>query len=245
MTMRATVHGAHLIQLTNYPLLFPVNCYLVREADGFTLIDTGLPGNAPAIIAEARARGGAIRRIALTHAHMDHMSSLDALHDALPDAEVLLTARQERLLAGDRSLDATEQLPGAKLRGSWRDAAARATRPIAAGGRVGSLRIVAAPGHTPDHLAFFDPRDGTLIAGDAFQTRGGVAVSGIIRPLFPFPGLGTWHKPTALASARALRDLAPARLAIGHGPVLEDPLEAIGKAIATAARGGKEARRVP
>jgi glyoxylase-like metal-dependent hydrolase (beta-lactamase superfamily II) len=102
---------------------------------------------------------------------------------------------------------------------------------------VGSLEVVASPGHSPDHIAFFDTRDGSLIAGDAFQTRGGVAVSGTVKPLFPFPAMGTWHRPTALESARALRALAPTRLAVGHGTVLDQPLEAMDRAIAEAERG--------
>jgi len=42
--------------LTRFPRLFPfpVNCYLVREDDGLTLIDTGISGSAPAILAAAR-----------------------------------------------------------------------------------------------------------------------------------------------------------------------------------------------
>ena len=99
------------------------------------------------------------------------------------------------------------------------------------GDRVGSLEVVSAPGHTPGHVAFFDMRDRGLIVGDAFQTRGGVAVSGVIRPLFPFPALATWHKPTALATAVELRKLSPSRLAVGHGDVLEDPLMAMDRAI--------------
>lgn len=238
--MRITTHGDYLLQLTCYPVVFPVNCYLVREDDGFTLIDAALPGSAPAIIAAARAQGGTIRRIALTHAHMDHMASLDALHAALPEAEVLVSAREARFLVGERSLDPAEMLPGAKLRGGWRTATTMPTRTIAAGERVGSLRVVAAPGHTPGQIAFFDIRDRSLIAGDAFQTRAGIAVSGTIRPFFPFPAFGTWHKPTALATARNLRALEPSRLAIGHGAVLEDPLEAMGRAIVAAAHSGQQ-----
>jgi glyoxylase-like metal-dependent hydrolase (beta-lactamase superfamily II) len=85
-------------------------------------------------------------------------------------------------------------------------------------------------------MAYLDTRDNTLSVGDAFQTLGGIAVSGVIRPLFPFPALATWHKPTALQTARALRALEPARLAGGHGPVLEAPLAAMDEAIAIAGR---------
>src|SRR5215210_5051531 len=233
--MRSTVYGERLVQLTRYPRMFPVNAYLVREEDGFTLVDTGLSGSEEEFIAAARERGGEIRRIALTHAHGDHTGSLDAMHDALPEAEVLVPAREGSFLRGVLDLTPEEQRLG-ELRGWWKTAKTQPTRELSPGDRVGSLEVVAAPGHTPGQVAFFDARDRMLIAGDAFQTRAGVAVSGVMRPLFPFPALATWHLPTALESARRLRALLPSRLAVGHGPVLEDPLEAMDHAIAVAER---------
>ncbi|NTU82698.1 MAG: MBL fold metallo-hydrolase, partial [Chloroflexales bacterium] len=232
--MRITTHGAHLVQLTWLPRLFPVNCYLVREGDSLTLIDTAIPGSARAILAAARGLGAPIARIVLTHAHADHLGGLDALARLLPGAEVLASARDARFMAGERSLDPGE--PQAPLRGSYQTVAARPTRLLADGERVGSLLVVDSPGHTPGHLALLDTRDGSLIAGDAFQTRAGLAVSGTVRPLFPFPALATWHRPTALASARRLRSLEPSRLAVGHGDVLAQPLAELDQAIATAGR---------
>jgi glyoxylase-like metal-dependent hydrolase (beta-lactamase superfamily II) len=99
---------------------------------------------------------------------------------------------------------------------------------------LGSLQVVAAPGHTPDQVAFLDERDGTLIAGDAFQTQGGTAVAGVTQWLFPFPGMASWHLSTALESVRSLRQLKPRRLAVGHGRVLEDPILEMDKAIRAA-----------
>ncbi len=219
-----------------------VNAYLVREDDGLTLVDTTIAGSARAILAAARRLGAPIVLIALTHAHADHAGALDALHAALPAAEVLVPVREARFLAGDMRLDPDE--PQVKLRGGWQVCTTRPTRLLAPGDRVGSLEVVAAPGHTPGQIAFLDTRDGTLIAGDAFQTRAGVAVSGTLRLLFPFPALATWHKPTALASAWALRALNPARLAVGHGVVLEQPVAAMDRAIAVAERRvGAEAAR--
>lgn len=232
--MRITKHGDYLYQLTRLPRIFPVNCYLVRENDGLTLIDTGIPGNAPKILAAARNLGQPIRRIVLTHAHGDHLGALDALHQLLADAEVLVSARDTRFLSGDMSLDADE--PQTKLRGAYQTIATRPTRTLADGDAVGSLQVIATPGHTPGHIALLDTRDGTLIAGDAFQTRAGIAVSGTVRWLFPFPAMATWNRPLALSSARRLAALAPARLAIGHGDVLEQPAEGMRRAIATAAR---------
>ena len=239
--MQITEYGSTLVQLTRLPRLFPVSCYLVREDDGFTLVDTAISGSAPAILAAARSLSAPIVRIALTHAHGDHVGALDALHALLPTAEVLVSARDARFLDGDMRLDPSE--PQVKLRGGYMRCATRPTRLLAPGDRVGSLMVVAAPGHTPGHIAFLDTRDGTLIAGDAYQTRGGVAVSGTLRPLFPFPALATWHQPTALASAHTLWALHPARLAVGHGAVLDDPLLAMDRAIAMAEQ--QQARRAP
>ena len=233
--MRSTDYGERLVQLTLYPTVFPVNAYLVREEDGFTLVDTGLSGSEGAFIAAARERGGEIRRIALTHAHGDHTGSLDALHDALPEAEVLVPAREAGFLRGVLDLTPEERRLG-ELKGWWKIAKTQPTRDLSPGDRVGSLEVVAAPGHTPGQVAFLDARDGTLIAGDAFQTRAGIAVSGVIRPLFPFPALATWSLPAALESARGLRALSPSRLAVGHGPVIEEPLEAMDHAIEAAER---------
>jgi glyoxylase-like metal-dependent hydrolase (beta-lactamase superfamily II) len=98
------------------------------------------------------------------------------------------------------------------------------------------LEVVASPGHTPGHIAYFDTRDSTLIAGDALQTRAGLAVSGVVRWAFPFPALATWDAKMALASAERLRALDPARLAVGHGEVLEAPTAAMEQAITEARR---------
>jgi glyoxylase-like metal-dependent hydrolase (beta-lactamase superfamily II) len=232
--MKQIAHGDHLIELIRFAPVFPVRAYLVREDGGFTLVDTTIRWGAAGILTAARQAGLPIARIALTHAHADHVGGLDTLRAALPAAEILISARDARFLRGERSLDSDE--PQAKPRGSFMTTKTRPTHELQAGDRVGTLEVVAAPGHTPGQVAFFDPRDRTLIAGDAFQTQGGLAVSGIVRPLFPFPALATWHLQTALESARRLRAMEPARLAVGHGPVLNDPLAAMDEAIAAAER---------
>jgi glyoxylase-like metal-dependent hydrolase (beta-lactamase superfamily II) len=229
--MRETTVSNNLIQLTQMGL---VNCFLVREDDGFTLIDTGAARNGEAILAAAERHNLPIVRIALTHAHIDHVGSLDELHQLILDAEVLISARDARFLVGDMSLDPDE--PALKLRGGYPQTETRLTRTLQPGDRVGSLEVVASPGHTPGHVAFFDSRDRALIAGDAFQTKGGLAVAGDLRLLFPAPAMATWSKSLALESARALRALEPAVLAVGHGPTLVDPLPEIDRAIQRAAR---------
>ena len=216
-----------LIRLTRLGF---VNAYLVREDDGLTLVDTMLSGSAEGILAAAQALGTPITRIVLTHAHGDHAGSLDALAQRLPGAEIAISAREARLMAGDRALLADE--PDSKLRGGWPQVATQPTRLLEDGDRVGSLRVVAAPGHTPGHIALFDERDATLIAGDAFSTLGGVSTTGRINPRFPLVGMSTWDRPTANRTAALLRTLDPAALAVGHGPVVSDPAAAIDRALA-------------
>src|SRR5207237_1662572 len=100
--MKIIRHSPNLFRLVR---IMPINCFLVREDDGFTLVDTNIPGRAQQIIAAARTLNLPIRRILLTHAHQDHVGSLDALASQLPEAEVLIGSREARLLAGDLSLD--------------------------------------------------------------------------------------------------------------------------------------------
>jgi glyoxylase-like metal-dependent hydrolase (beta-lactamase superfamily II) len=208
-----------------------VNAYLVEEDDGLTLVDAMIPRSAGTILKAAGGRP--IKRIALTHAHGDHIGSLDALARELPGVEVLISGREARLLAKDMTLDPGE--PETKLRGGYPGAETRPTRTVGAGDRIGSLEVVASPGHTPGHVAFFDTRDGTLYCGDTYSTLGGVATTAKVNPRFPLPGLATWHRPTVLESAKALRELEPTRLAPGHGKVVDSPARAMDQAIARGA----------
>ncbi|MNW56958.1 hypothetical protein D3C74_347190 [compost metagenome] len=79
-----------------------------------------------------------------------------------------------------------------------------------------------------------DTRSRVLIAGDAYQLQGGLAVSGRMRPLFPFPALATWNREAALASAKRLAELEPSVLAVGHGRMLRQPAAAMRAATADA-----------
>jgi glyoxylase-like metal-dependent hydrolase (beta-lactamase superfamily II) len=226
--MKSTSHGSHLVQLTR---LGAVNAYLVREEDGLTLVDTGLPGSGADILAAADALGTPIVRIVLTHDHLDHVGSLDALATKLPDVPVLASAREARLIAGEKAMDAGEP----PLKGHFPTPETTVTLTLEPGETVGSLEAIAAPGHTPGQIALLDTRDRTLIAGDAYSTLGGIATAAKPNWRFPLPALASWHRPTALMTARTLRELDPARLAVGHGPVIESPGPAMEEALRKAA----------
>lgn len=209
---------------------FPMNAYLLQEADGFTLIDTLMSArNAEAIAACAENLGGKIQRIVLTHGHMDHIGGLSRLIQLLPHAAVLIGAREARLIAGDMTLSAAENTH--PLRGSYPVVRVSPTTLLHHDDRIQSLRVIATPGHSPGHLSFLDTRDGTLVTGDAVHTVGGISVTSEFTWRFPLPYTATWNPVAARASAQLLADAHLTRIAPGHGPVIEEPTAALIAAI--------------
>jgi glyoxylase-like metal-dependent hydrolase (beta-lactamase superfamily II) len=219
---------AEITQLTRLGLM---NCFLVREDDGLTLVDTTIRSSAPAILAVAQKMGRPIRRILLTHAHVDHVGALDALAEAT-GAVVGIGGRESRLLAGDLSLDPRE--PQTRIRGSFKKVATRPSVLLRSGDMVGSLRAVSTPGHTPGHLAFFDTRTRTLLAGDALASVGELRVTSDAPWYFPLTEFATWHGPTAILSAANMADLDPRIVACGHGKPITDGTRALAAALAHA-----------
>jgi glyoxylase-like metal-dependent hydrolase (beta-lactamase superfamily II) len=219
--MKTTAITETTTQLTRFGF---VNAYLVHEDDGLTLVDTTLKAAGP-ILAAAQRLGAPIRRITLTHGHTDHAGSLDALREQLGgDVEISIPVEDAKILAGERT----------QTSGSWPKLTTKPDVLLSAGDRVGSLEVVASPGHTPGHVSFLDTRDRTLIGGDVFTSFGGVEVTNHFHLTFPLAAMATWDKAVDLESARALRALEPRLLLVGHGGPTRDPAAALERAISRA-----------
>jgi glyoxylase-like metal-dependent hydrolase (beta-lactamase superfamily II) len=219
-----------LLQVTFMASVFPVNCYLVEEDDGLTLIDAALPYSMKGIFKAAETIGKPITKIILTHAHEDHVGALDRIKEELPDVPIYISVRDNRIMNGDASLDKHEHQTPIKG-GVPKKMKTRANILLKEGDLIGSLAAIETPGHTPGSMSFIDTRTKALIAGDAYQTRGGIAVAGDMKLWFPFPAFGTWSKETSLASAMKLVNYQPMLLAVGHGEMWENPIGEMEKAI--------------
>ena len=221
--------GSH--QLTRLGLM---NCYLVREPDGFTLIDTTISGAAKDILAAAQALGAPIRRILLTHAHVDHVGSVDELVERLPGVVVAASERSLPLLRrpADKSLRPGE--PQDKIRGGLPGIVTQVADVVEDGALFGSLRCIHTPGHAPGHFSFLDERDGTLYAGDELVAVGRLSLPGWTPWYFPLPTLATWSKPLVLDSARKLLAYPIQRFACGHGAIREGGTTGLSAVIAQA-----------
>ncbi|TMK85922.1 MAG: MBL fold metallo-hydrolase [Actinobacteria bacterium] len=146
------------------------------------VIDPG-PDDPGHIDAVGRA-ASPIEAILLTHHHADHRAGA-ALLAARAGAPVHAAAPRQ----GENSL-----LPG---------------HAFTAGGV--RLEVVGAPGHSKDHVVFFDPASGSLFTGDAVLGRG----TSVIDP--PDGDLRDY-----LDSLDRMRALGARTIFPGHGPVVPD-----------------------
>ncbi|WP_010097352.1 MBL fold metallo-hydrolase [Ornithinibacillus scapharcae] len=224
------VHKQNLYQLTILPRLFPVNCYIYEEKDQLTLIDAGMPSSYKGIVQMIKDINKPLTNIVLTHGHGDHIGALENLKQTFPNVIVSISERDSRLLKGDRSLDAHETQTPIKG-GVPKGLKIEVDRLLIEGDRVGSLEVYTTPGHTPGSISLYDTHHDAIIVGDALQTRGRIAVSGQLVRSFPFPALATWNKEISLESARRIISLKPSLLAVGHGNMIEKPIDPIEKAI--------------
>lgn len=232
------------IFLVPLPLPFAlsvVNCYLLRDREGWTVLDAGLhtaEGEAAwlAAFAELGVELGAIRQIVLTHFHPDHFGMAGWLQ-AISGAPVLLAPREIEQAAAMWALPPGQPdpmvphfrahgVPPATLAGMERAVAGlRAATlphptltPLAAGAALpmGGREFTAihAPGHSDGQLVFYDAADRLLLSGDH-----------VLNKITPHIGLWPGSQPDPLgrylASLASLAGL-DVRLALpGHKTLIE------------------------
>ncbi len=178
------------------------NCYIVRPEPGAkeaVVVDPS--GDAAAIRLELEQRDATCAAILVTHSHWDHILGLADLAEGTgvtvygPEGEADVLERPNEYFAG----------LGVSLRGWKPDTLLAGGETIEAAGM--SFEVVAVPGHSPGHLAYY--ADGALFSGDVLFA-GSVGRTDLPR--------GDWDE--LLASIRALSERFPPETVVysGHGP---------------------------
>jgi glyoxylase-like metal-dependent hydrolase (beta-lactamase superfamily II) len=187
-----------------------VSAYVLVRGGEAVVVDTGVGGSADRIGATLDAAGSGwdgVRAVVVTHAHYDHFGSLGDVADRAPGSP---------LYAGASDLEFIRTPPAPPPGGAPAPHASYGPRlrAVGDGDEVLGLQVVATPGHTPGHVAVFDPDSAVLVAGDALTNTIDGVLSG------PLPEATADHAAAA-DSVRKLARLRPQVILVGHGPPLE------------------------
>ncbi|MFJ2269444.1 MBL fold metallo-hydrolase [Streptomyces sp. NPDC098085] len=175
------------------------------------LVDSGFVAHAEETADWARAHAGDIGLVVNTHWHSDHVGG-----------NALLQARGAGIAAGAPEAEAISRRdPGCCAAEYLDQPVAPYTVDVSLDDgqilRLGEAdwEVIRTPGHTPGHLALWQPEERLLVVGDALSDYDVGWVN------LALDGLDA--ATTALASLKRMADLAPRVLLPSHGPVLTDP----------------------
>ena len=199
-----------------------IGVYLLETDDGPALFDCGPATCVPALLERLRERGlalGDLRHLLLSHIHLDHAGAAGVLVRENPALQVHVSEIGAPHLVDPTRLErSARRLYGNQFDTLWGELAPVPERNIRlAGERVLGLDCFPSPGHASHHVCYLDGA-GTLYAGDAAGVR--ILPARYIAPVAPPPDVevDAWMRTIDEIERRA-----PARLALIHFGVVDDP----------------------
>ncbi|TDN45253.1 glyoxylase-like metal-dependent hydrolase (beta-lactamase superfamily II) [Curtobacterium flaccumfaciens] len=212
------------------------NWVVLAEEDGVALIDAGYPADTDLVLDTVRYAGhdlDDLRRVYVTHGHVDHVGGIPGILARYPDVQVLAHADELDNVRGPVRQQVTPAEIGGRL------ASPRVLRWLARAIRSDALRPTTVPtaraftgadfdgraitplpaeGHTDGSTAYLLPAANAIVTGDAVVSRHDTQpASWSPRPRM-ITSFFTADQERAVESARALP--IPEILLPGHGPAV-------------------------
>ncbi|PZT52052.1 MBL fold metallo-hydrolase [Paenibacillus silvae] len=202
----------------------PIHPVLLRDEDGYTLVDTGMIGQfaeLEATLADLNVSLSDIKRVILTHQDMDHIGNLGALLDAIPGLEVWAHADEIPYVTGTKPLikftpERRAMLPAPVLALAdqllMQLPEINISRTLVDGDILplqGGTQVIHTPGHTPGHVCLYFGEQQFLLAADELRVVDDVLVG-------PAPP-ATPDMPEALRSLKKLTGLKLNKVLCYHG----------------------------
>ncbi|HEY8598264.1 MAG TPA: MBL fold metallo-hydrolase [Thermomicrobiales bacterium] len=180
----------------------PTNAIIIGTNEVF-IVDPGDEAGVELIQAALVGRGAVtVKAILLTHAHPDHAVAAPALQRRY-GCPIMLGPREVPVMRDYLDWSTVEHpLVGGMT--------------LAVAG--GHLDVLDTPGHTPGHIAFYEPTTQTLLAGDLVAGHGTVGI------LYPHGKMRDYFASLRLLQGRDIRRIIP-----GHGQALTQPPDLFGQ----------------
>ncbi len=198
------------------------NTYVIID-NGITLVDTGLRGNVAKIYAYIEKLGYTpkdIKRIIITHAHLDHINCLHKLKEDT-GAEVMVGEKDADIVSGKKPLRSMKGAFGLIfniLSVYYRYLPVSPDRLLKDGDTIdvlGGLSVVYLGGHSPGNIGLYSASRKLFFSSDSIRVIDGRLVA-------PHPRF-TEDMPGAINAIKRISELDFNVMLPGHGsPVLKD-----------------------
>jgi glyoxylase-like metal-dependent hydrolase (beta-lactamase superfamily II) len=160
--------GVYRVDAVKIP--YVVSVLLIRDGEGWVLVDTGRSGLRIQQALDAVGAGPEkLKRIYLTHHHSEHVSGLPTIRWWAPDAELVTSEYEAQIISGERAPDplsdplssyiAVRNLPTVPIDD---------IHTISEGYEFAGFRVISTPGHTGGHTSLLNKRHRLLFTADAF-----------------------------------------------------------------------------